>query len=89
MWEVATLAERGRVVLDEPAEAWLDSVIRLPQIAVLEITPAIAARAGSLPRSVGGDPADRLIVATAMHHKVPLVTKDGDIRDAQILETIW
>ena len=89
MWEVATLAERGRIVLDEPAEAWLQSAIRLPQITVLEITPAIAARAGSLPRSVGGDPADRLIVATALQHGVPLVTKDGRIRDAQVLETIW
>jgi len=89
MWEVATLAERGRIVLDEPAEAWLQSAIRLPQITVLEITPAIAARAGSLPRSVGGDPADRLIVATAIHHQMPLVTTDGRIQRAAVLETIW
>jgi PIN domain nuclease of toxin-antitoxin system len=86
LWEIAMLAERKRIALDEPAEAWLDSVVRLPQIDLLEITPAIAARAGKLPRSIGGDPADRLI---ALQHGVPLLTKDGLIRRSEIVETIW
>jgi PIN domain nuclease of toxin-antitoxin system len=89
LWEVAMLAERKRIALDEPTEAWLNSVVKLPQIRLLEITPAIAARAGKLPRSVSGDPADRLIVAAALQHSVPLVTKDGGIRDADVVETIW
>ncbi len=83
------LAERKRIRLDVAVELWLNSVVRLPQIHLLEITPAIAARAGKLPRSVGGDPADRLIVAAALQHGVPLVTKDGTIRDAAVVETIW
>jgi PIN domain nuclease of toxin-antitoxin system len=35
------------------------------------------------------DPADRLIVATALHHGIPLVTTDAKIRAARVVETIW
>jgi PIN domain nuclease of toxin-antitoxin system len=35
------------------------------------------------------DPADRLIVATALHLGIPLVTTDARIRAAGVVETIW
>lgn len=36
-----------------------------------------------------GDPADRLIVATARVHGVALVTKDGRITESGVVETLW
>src|SRR4051794_8124710 len=36
-----------------------------------------------------GDPADRLIVATALHHGAPLVTKDEAIRRSALVQTVW
>jgi PIN domain nuclease of toxin-antitoxin system len=54
---------------------------------VLAITPDIAATAAALP--IHGDPADRLIVATAIVHRAPLVTKDQRIRAAGVVETLW
>ena len=46
-------------------------------------------------RSSGGriiglrDPSDQQIVATAIEHGMPLVTKDDRIRRANVVETIW
>lgn len=50
---------------------------------------AVADAYTAIPRSVLSDPWDRFIVATAQVLGVPLVTKDGAIRDAQLVETIW
>ena len=35
------------------------------------------------------DPADRFVVATAIHHRVPVVTKDKLLRPLKIVKTIW
>ena len=50
---------------------------------------AIADAYTAIPRSVLSDPWDRFIVATAQVLSVPLVTRDGAIRDAELVETIW
>lgn len=43
----------------------------------------------SIPRDVLTDPWDRFIVATAVALAIPLVTRDGAIQAAQLVETIW
>lgn len=43
----------------------------------------------SIPRDLLGDPWDRFIVATARALDVALVTKDGPIRDSELVQTIW
>lgn len=50
---------------------------------------AVADAYTGIPRSVSSDPSDRFIVATAQVLSVPLVTRDGVIRDAALVETIW
>lgn len=42
----------------------------------MPLTLAIATTAVDLPSSFPGDPADRLIYATAVEHGWPLITKD-------------
>jgi len=49
----------------------------------------VTATAVRLPASVPGDPADRLIVATALVHAIPLVTRDARIIDSNACSTIW
>jgi PIN domain nuclease of toxin-antitoxin system len=88
-WEAATLIQRGRVSADRDPKAWIDMALQLRGIRLLPIAPAIGVIAALLPREFPGDPADRLITATAIHHGVPLVTKDGKIRHANVVETIW
>jgi PIN domain nuclease of toxin-antitoxin system len=88
-WEVALLAQKGRIALETATLEWLLDATEQRNVAVLTLTPRIAARAAALPDSVGRDPADRLIIATALEYGVPLVTKDGRITDANVVETIW
>lgn len=87
-WEVAMLDRYGRITIKEPVVDWLKIASTREKIRVLPITPEIAAESAAvgLPH---GDPADRLIVATALAHGAPLVTKDGKIADAGVVKVIW
>ena len=77
-FELAWLAQHERIVLSVPLRAWLDGLAQ--QIRTMGTTPAIAATAVTLPSSFPGDPADRLIYATAIEHGWSLVTKDQRLR---------
>lgn len=78
-YELAWLAERGRLAMTMPSRAWLDSMAA--HVRTVALTPAIAAAAASLPDTFPGDPADRIIYATAMEHGWQVVTKDRRMRD--------
>lgn len=78
-WEVAMLVAKGRVALDRPVGRWVDDLVS-GAVEVAEITPRIAATAGSLV-DFHGDPADRLIYATAATEGLVLVTHDRRLAD--------
>jgi PIN domain nuclease of toxin-antitoxin system len=78
-FELAWLAEHDRIRVSIPVRSWLDKLAA--GVRTVALTPAIAATAVSLPSSFPGDPADRLIYATAIEHGWRLVTKDQRLRD--------
>jgi PIN domain nuclease of toxin-antitoxin system len=88
-WEVAMLAHKQRIELDALPLPWITEAVERSGTAILELSLEIAVLAGTLQSDRVRDPADRIIVATAMHHRLPLVTKDGQIQDGGLLETIW
>jgi len=77
-FELAWLARHDRIVVAIPVRSWLEQLSN--QVRTAELTPAIADAAGALPASFPGDPADRLIYATAVEHGWRLVTKDRRMR---------
>jgi PIN domain nuclease of toxin-antitoxin system len=77
-FELAWLARHDRIMLSVPVRAWLD--VLSTQLLTIGTTPSIAATAVELPQSFPGDPADRLIYATAVERGLPLVTKDDRLR---------
>jgi PIN domain nuclease of toxin-antitoxin system len=79
LWEVATLVERGRLVLPEPLERWFDAAADPRSVRILPISTAVAAEVARLPPSFHRDPADRLIVATSRVLRLPVVTHDRAI----------
>jgi PIN domain nuclease of toxin-antitoxin system len=86
LWEVACLLHLGRIRLAIPLAEWMDAVMaRLP---VLNITGRIAARCYDL-GEFHGDPADRIIAATALTHGLTLITRDSKLRRHTALVTIW
>jgi len=78
-YELAWLARHERIALNVPIRSWLEGLAT--QLRTIGVTPAIADTAVALPASFPGDPADRLIYATAVEHGLGLVTKDREIHD--------
>lgn len=83
------LDRKGRVKLDGPALPWIAEAVERSRTVTIELSLEIAVIAGSFDNDALRDPADRIIVATALHHGWPLVTKDDDIRAAVVVPTIW
>ncbi|MCI0635051.1 MAG: PIN domain-containing protein [Actinobacteria bacterium] len=77
-FELAWLADHERITLTIPVRSWLEQLAA--QVRTLPLTPAVAAAAVALPSSFPGDPADRLIYATAIENGCRLVTKDRRLR---------
>jgi PIN domain nuclease of toxin-antitoxin system len=87
LWEVAMLVAHGRLAPGTDCRSFLDLALSARSISVLPITVDIAARSVSLP--LHGDPADRIIAATAIVHRATLVTADRRLRRSRIVPTIW
>jgi PIN domain nuclease of toxin-antitoxin system len=77
-FELAWLAENNRIAVAMPIRSWLESLAA--DVRTVGTTPAIAATALALRSSFPGDPADRLIYATAVEQGWQLVTKDERLR---------
>lgn len=77
-FELAWLARHELIVVTIPIRSWLEQLAG--ELRTVGVTPAIADTAVSLPASFPGDPADRLIYATAIEHGWQLVTKDRKLR---------
>jgi len=88
-FELAWLARHDRITLAVPIRAWLDGLAA--EIRTAPTTPAIADTATALPESFPGDPADRLIYATAVENGWRLVTKDRRLRSHRhpAVITVW
>ena len=86
--EVVYLVERGRILADafEIFERQLEQ--KNPAFTVVPLDRQIASTLRSIPRSVVPDMPDRIIAATALHLRLPLVTRDRRLQTAGI-ETIW
>lgn len=79
-WEVAWLVRRGRLELKLSLADWLDQALEGSGIICLPIERRITLRAAALPEH-HRDPADRLIIATAMERQAPLISLDGAFAD--------
>ncbi len=89
LWEIAMLLESGRLRAPGTNEHAIALLLEKTGAAALEITPEVAALAVQFPESFPGDPADRLIAATARARSIPLLTADERIRSSPLVKTIW
>jgi len=88
LWEIAMLHSLGRIRLSLPLREWLERATAPPLVARCGISPAIATEVASLPASFPRDPADRIIVATALVLGATLLTSDARIIDAELVPTL-
>jgi PIN domain nuclease of toxin-antitoxin system len=87
--EIATAVRRGRLALGFPLDRWCEDLARLPELRIQPVTAEIARVAGSFDASAPGDPADRIIAATALALGARLVTADVRLRRFAQLQTVW
>ncbi len=82
-WEIGMLSKprgsRAALQFLPDPKTWFARLMAGPGIQEATLTPAIAVDASYLPGDLHGDPADRLLVATARHLGVPLVTRDSKL----------
>lgn len=88
-WEVAILVSRGRLKLTTSPDDWVAASEALPFFDFVPVSNNIALKSVQLPGILHNDPADRIIIATAISLGAALVTKDEKIRNYEYVKTVW
>jgi PIN domain nuclease of toxin-antitoxin system len=87
-WEAQVLHTKRRLELPLPFAEWLARAADDRMVSVLPLSIDVVLAVNALPASFHGDPADRLIVATARTHAMPIATHDAAIRRSRVV-TLW
>lgn len=88
-WEVAMLVEKERLSLALDARDWISRSEALPFVTFVPLSTAIAVESVRLPGFPHADPADRIIVATALSLGARLVTKDEKLLQYSPARAVW
>lgn len=88
LWELSMLVERRSLKLKPSPLKWLDRASRRDAVHLAQITPEVGKELLALPNTFQGDPADRIIVATARAMNLPLMTMDKTIRKSKLVK-LW
>ena len=75
-WEIGMLVAKGRLALASDVGQWVRTVLALPGLRLAPLEPDVAVASSRLPGDLHGDPADRILVATARHLGATLITAD-------------
>jgi PIN domain nuclease of toxin-antitoxin system len=89
IWEIAMLVERGRLAFTMDLDAWLTRVESLPFFQFLPVDNHVAIQSVRLEDFPHRDPADRIIVATAISHGAELLTGDTTLQKYRGVKTVW
>lgn len=87
--EVYMLVKKGKLELDTLPDSWLQNVESLPFVRFIPVDNQIAAQSVALPELSHKDPADRIIIATALNTRAKLITADKGILKYPHVQSIW
>jgi PIN domain nuclease of toxin-antitoxin system len=87
VFELVGRVEQGRIQLTQPARGWVHQALAHDRVTSLPLSVEVALDAAQL--HFEGDPADRLIYATAMAEDAQLVTRDERLRAFDRERTVW
>lgn len=79
LWEVGMLSAKGRITVQPDCMSWVTTALAKTGIRLLPISAQMAVGSSFLPEGFQGDPADRIIVASAIVSSATLITRDAKI----------
>ena len=88
LWEAQMLVAKRRFMPPGAFEPWLRLAAAPETVSLLPLDIEVVLELDRLPARFQGDPADRLIVATARAHGLPLATRDRGIRRSRAVR-LW
>jgi PIN domain nuclease of toxin-antitoxin system len=80
-WEIGLLAARGRIKLPATPQLWFRRLMDLPGMRLADMSPDVLVTSSFLPGKLPGDPADRILAATAREFGYILITRDRPLLD--------
>ncbi|HEV7285466.1 type II toxin-antitoxin system VapC family toxin [Kaistia sp. UC242_56] len=80
-WEIGLLVARNRLTLPTRPKAWLDRLLKAPNLRLAQLPPGVLIDSAFLPGTPPRDPADRIIIATAREYDLTIMTRDRLILD--------
>jgi PIN domain nuclease of toxin-antitoxin system len=75
-WEVGLLVSLKRVDLLATPQRWFARLLSIPNVRPAELSPDVLIASSFLPGKPPGDPADRILLATARDYGATLITRD-------------
>lgn len=81
IWEAERLYRKGVIHLEPDFKTWVNLATQQGVCTVIPINKEVILAQQRLPENFPDDPADQLIVATALLKKFPLATKDRTLQE--------
>ncbi len=88
LWEAQMLHARRRIELPNPFAVWVTAAADPSLVNLVPLDTDVVVALDELPEAFHGDPADRIIAATARCKGMPLATWDKALRRSRAIE-IW
>lgn len=88
IWELAIKVKRGKLELPLPVDELKQRIERGGVVQLVPVDADLWLRSVALPWE-HADPADRVIVATALSLRLPLLSKNAAIRSFAGVNAIW
>ena len=89
VWEFGILLNKKRFRISCPANEWLDIALTMSKLRIMPVTARIAYHSTVLPGNLHADPADRIIVASALDEEATIITKDRRIAAYSHIKSLW
>ena len=89
IWEIYLLVKRGRLQLNMDVDSWIGKVEGISLLRFIPVDNRIASKSVTLPDPLHSDPADRMIIATALTAGATLITADKRILKYPLVQSLW
>ena len=87
-WEIAKLCELGKLKLDDGLGVFLHKLFSHPRYAAVGLRPDVLVELLEVAPTMHRDPADQLIVATALWLEAAIMTNDREIHALKSIECL-